>query len=98
LSVVADPWNLKLKPAAPSDTRFTCYTFTHFSSRLFWVKIKTSLKPRRQILEDLLGAILGVKSPFDLCQRLIRVNRRLDNHIKGLQLSWGQRVANYSAW
>jgi len=37
LSVVADPLNLKLKPAAPSNKRFTRYTFTHFGSRLFWV-------------------------------------------------------------
>gem|GEM_PF-2183188 len=39
LSVVADPWNFKLKPAIPLDKRFTCHTFTHFGSRLFWVKM-----------------------------------------------------------
>jgi hypothetical protein len=37
LSVVADPWTLKLKPAKPNgdplDKRFTRYTFTHFGSR-----------------------------------------------------------------
>jgi hypothetical protein len=37
LSVVADPWNLKLKPAklkgVSLDKRFTRYTFTHFGSR-----------------------------------------------------------------
>jgi len=70
LNVVADPWNLKLKPAAPSDTRFTCYTFTHFASRLFWVKMKTSLKPRRQIL------IIG-----DILQKMTDSKRQLKNKL-----------------
>ena len=39
LSVVAAPWNLKLKPAVPLDKRFTYHDFTHFGSRLFWVKM-----------------------------------------------------------
>ena len=33
LSVAADPWNVKLELAVRLDTRFTRYTFTHFSSR-----------------------------------------------------------------
>ena len=44
LSVVADPWNLKLKPErlkdVPLGKRFTRYTFTHFGSKQFWVGLR----------------------------------------------------------